>query len=439
MRLSFFRWGVVDPERQATRRAAAGIAATLSLLGLHCDGSGTPVPSGPELTLPDAAPLESSVPEGGAGTDAGIDATVDGAAPADAGTRIDARPDAEAPGPDAAVAETGVDATVPDAAVDATIPEAGPDGADSDDGTAPPFADAGLEAATAEASTVSDGGLCNGVCVVLAQGQNTPLGIAVSNGQVYWTDDNGSGSVMTVSADGGTPIALATGQSYPYGIAATATDVFWATYHAQLVGGTVMDAPLDGGAPVAIATSLMGPQFVTVNAQGVFWNAENNGGGVLFAGGGVQTYAVPGPIYLASNDTSVLWSVPPDIDSLSIASGVTSTIATGQYPGGIAADSSYVYWVNNGTAVGIMRAPLDGGAPASLATGLTSPDYLTIDDASLYWTSINGGLVMKLPLAGGDPVVLAHGQNAPYTVTVDATSVYWTNSGDGTVMKLTPK
>jgi hypothetical protein len=433
MRLSFFRKRFIGYEGRGTRglaTTAVGLAATLSILGLHCDDSSTPVPASPGLTLPptDGAVSESSVADGAAAPEAGVDTTV-----ADAG--VDATI-ADA-GVDATIPEGGPDASNPDAGVDATIPEGGPDASNPDAG-ATPTVDAAPDAAAA-----SDGGLCNGVCIALAEGRNTPLGVAVRNGQVYWTEDNGSGAVMTVPVDGGTPVALATGQSYPYGIVATATDVYWATYHAQIAGGTVMDAPLDGGAPVAIATNLSGPQYVTANAQGVFWNAENTGGGVLFAGGGVQTYAIAGATYLASNDTTVFWSVPPDVDSLSIASGVPATFAAGQYPEAIAVDSSYVYWVNDGDAVGITRAPLDGGAPVSLVTGLTSPTYLAVDDTNLYWTSVNGGLVMKLPLAGGPPVVLAHGQNGPWTVAVDDTSVYWTNSAegteDGTVMKLTPK
>jgi hypothetical protein len=43
--------------------------------------------------------------------------------------------------------------------------------------------------------------------------------------------------------------------------------------------------------------------------------------------------------------------------------------------------------------------------------------------------------LMKMPLAGGTPTTLATGQDGPL-----ATSVYWANGGpNGGIMKLTPK
>ena len=51
-----------------------------------------------------------------------------------------------------------------------------------------------------------------------------------------------------------------------------------------------------------------------------------------------------------------------------------------------------------------------------------------------------GGEVMKVPLGGGTPTTLASGQSTPMGVAVDATSVDWTNTGSGgSVMKVTPK
>jgi DNA-binding beta-propeller fold protein YncE len=62
-----------------------------------------------------------------------------------------------------------------------------------------------------------------------------------------------------------------------------------------------------------------------------------------------------------------------------------------------------------------------------------------VDATSVYWANNGGGTVMKVPISGGTPTTLASGQTTPWGIAVDATSVYWTNYGGGTVMKLTPK
>jgi hypothetical protein len=50
--------------------------------------------------------------------------------------------------------------------------------------------------------------------------------------------------------------------------------------------------------------------------------------------------------------------------------------------------------------------------------------------------NINGGLVLKVPLSGGNPLSLASGLAAPRDIAIDATSVYWVNETGGTVMKI---
>lgn len=53
----------------------------------------------------------------------------------------------------------------------------------------------------------------------------------------------------------------------------------------------------------------------------------------------------------------------------------------------------------------------------------------------VYWTIGTG--VMKVPLGGGVPITVASGQSSPSGIALDGTNVYWTAGGDyGTVMKL---
>lgn len=64
---------------------------------------------------------------------------------------------------------------------------------------------------------------------------------------------------------------------------------------------------------------------------------------------------------------------------------------------------------------------------------------IAVDAESVYWAvGIDTGAVMKIPIDGGKPVTLASTTH-PTSIAADATSIYWLDTVDGTVMKLTPK
>jgi hypothetical protein len=119
--------------------------------------------------------------------------------------------------------------------------------------------------------------------------------------------------------------------------------------------------------------------------------------------------------------------------------GVTPKFVTGAgWPGGIAFDSSNLYWIESGntSAPGaIMTCPRTGGSATPL-TAVSTPTSVIVDSSSLYWTDwANGdsshGSVQKCFIGAGPgachPSRVVTGQ-APFGLAVDATYVYWTIS-----------
>jgi hypothetical protein len=169
--------------------------------------------------------------------------------------------------------------------------------------------------------------LTGGAVVELAANLTVqPVALAVSGGNVYWTD--AGGAINRVSTAGGDVAVLATGQGHLFNIAADASGVYWTT------GQTTIDCGTTGG---SIGALLVGSAAPTTLAS-----SFDNLGSLLVSGGSVYfTFWGPSCNRLPTQGKVV---------RLNPGSSVQTSLATGlTEPSNLFVSGNYVYYTTTNT------------------------------------------------------------------------------------------
>jgi hypothetical protein len=85
-----------------------------------------------------------------------------------------------------------------------------------------------------------------------------------------------------------------------------------------------------------------------------------------------------------------------------------------------------LYWLDASTAA-VLRMPVAGGAPETLATARGfGVSAIAVDATNVYWPDGNQAMgVFATPVGGGTTTTLAAGVNAPLGLALDATTLYF--------------
>jgi hypothetical protein len=277
--------------------------------------------------------------------------------------------------------------------------------------------------------------------------------LAIDSTGVYCTNQfstNPAPAILKMPLGGGAPAVIASLSILPAAIAVDATGVYWTSpgrgqvyfqdagaseLSRLLAPGSVMKISLDGGLPTVLASGQVGVGAIAIDENNVYWTA-----------GTVVNFGTP----QFRRESSVV--------KMPLGGGTPATFVSGQIDSfRIAVDAANIYWLNRGTGENgytdgsVMKASLTNGLPITLATGQVNLTDMAIDATSVYWATmgspqddgtggyVGDGAVMKVPLAGGTPTTIASGQLAAAALAIDATSVYWANDIDGSLMKATPR
>lgn len=143
----------------------------------------------------------------------------------------------------------------------------------------------------------------------------------------------------------------------------------------------------------------------------------------------IDTTSDPKNCGMCGHDCAGLGCSQSQCQAIVLASALAS-------PLGIAADATYLYWSESGSAAGgfndgrVARMPLAGGAIEVLASGLSSAAGLVLDAANVY-VAIAGdsgmayanGTIAKVPKMGGALTTLATAPGA-FVLTTDGTTLF---------------
>jgi hypothetical protein len=227
-----------------------------------------------------------------------------------------------------------------------------------------------------------------GAACVVVSGEDEPWGITTDSTNVYWTTI--PGLVKAAPLSGGPPVTLASNQGSLSAIVNDGTGVYWTGSEG------LMKAPLDGGAPVVLypvpgdpGASVRGR--IAVGPGGVY---------VEFAGGTIVEFP--------SNGTPFT----------TVATGVGSDFAV---------DAANVYSTSFTENAVVTSTPLDGGAPATLATGQYLPDAIVAAGGRAYWIAWSGDVRSASAASPGSITTLASKEGAMFGLAVDSQYAYWSN------------
>jgi len=292
--------------------------------------------------------------------------------------------------------------------------------------------------------------------VVLATHQPGAGAIVLDADSVYWTTmanlgaqkPSDQGAVVTVPRCGGTPVTLASGQSIGRGLAVDDARVYWTTVSASGSAGTsdVLSVPKAGGAIVTLASGVGAAPFLAVDGSDVYWTSATAGtvSKVPKTGGAVTVVAAQrtNPREIAVDEGTLVW-LDDALVSMALAGGAVTTLAHASAPVGLQLAGGLAYWSsqNAGGDVDILRVPLAGGTPATIATVTTGwVGALAVDGDDLVFSAFgpapsSPGTIGHVDVEGGAVTTVASQLGYPPSgVALDGASVYWLDA-DGAVMK----
>jgi hypothetical protein len=295
------------------------------------------------------------------------------------------------------------------------------------------------------------------VCQPIKVADATVCTLALDAENVYWVaGDTTSPVLMALPTKGDSPRVVASGSTGVTSIAVDAENL----YYARSVGvgpglnthsGSVSQVSLHGGAEVTVTSGSYAPSAIAVRGEHVYfttmWRSTFDPADQTPTGSVIKAPLVTGPattlvtglqeaVAIATDATNVYWAEYFGagcswgcLVSMPLAGGTPTTIVsnattTQQNIHAFALMGTEVFWTNEGISSTVMKQDVRGGTPVTLASDQKEPGAIGVDDASVYWATIDGSL-MRVSRNGGASTTLASHPCRPCAIAANDASVFW--------------
>jgi len=213
-----------------------------------------------------------------------------------------------------------------------------------------------------------------------------------------------------------------------------------ATSEAGLEGASVTTAAACNTGPgvTAVVTDGQYAYSIAVDDGQIYFGSTNGVWRVASTGGTPSILSGSSEVDAIAIDTANVYWIGSSLMSAPLGGGDPTIVATGVSANELLADGLNVYGVDGGA---LWAVSVSGGAQRSLIDGPSSGvEAIAVLGDSVYVASFSGiaagtsvvyqGSILRVPKAGGAaPVVLVSNQPHPYAIAVDSTGVYWANAG----------
>jgi hypothetical protein len=258
----------------------------------------------------------------------------------------------------------------------------------------------------------SCGAVCHGTCTpagcleTLSDGEEQPTGLIADHARVYWISRSGGQLLVRTSAGvAAAPQTLAiidAADGLPATLALLDGALILSTGgRVQVDGGSgeLLRVPLDGGTPAAIASGLDGPARIAVDGHTLYWTDFGSGDVMRQMDGGAAEVIVSGrshPLDIAADAGTVYWleegtdGGPAAIFSVVPGGGTVQPLTTpADSPSNLVLNFDGLYWADDAAATFRKRPWQDLTQRLDFTYGQPAPWHVTtaVDglDAYLFW------------------------------------------------------
>jgi hypothetical protein len=189
-----------------------------------------------------------------------------------------------------------------------------------------------------------------------------------------------------------------------------------------------------------VAASRPALEYIAVSKGTVFWTEQMNPGNVMKNAVGGSPVQLAGNLDnfwgVATDGVNVYWMDMPNatgntrrVMKMPVNGGTQTTLMARENIVYVATDGAHVFFIEarldstNNFVDYLMKVPVGGGTPVTVANMGGSSQHLAVDATNVYWR--RGNALVKMPKAGGTITTLV--SSAPFAVSLasDGTHLYW--------------